>query len=74
MEEEEKRGKETKGIKGAETTRSKIKPRRGTIATIAKEVGGSTIAGIGRACSNGGSGENKCSDGVLYSEGRIGIA
>jgi len=38
LEEEEERGKETKGTKGAEATRSKIKPRRGTIATIAKEV------------------------------------
>jgi len=40
---------------------------------MAKEAGGSTIAGTGKACSSGRSGENKCSNSVLHSESRLSI-
>jgi len=39
---------------------------------MAKKAGGSTTAGADRACSNGESGENECSNGVPHSEGRVG--
>jgi len=61
-------------VKGAETTGFKTKSRRSTIAIMAKETGGSTIADTSRACSNEGSGENKYGDSTLHSESRVGIA
>ena len=39
---------------------------------MAKKAGGSTTAGADRACANGESGENECSNGVPHSEGRVG--
>jgi len=80
LEGEQKRGRKTKGAKGVGTTSSKAKPRRGTMAIIAKasgmaeEVRGSTTVGIGRACSNEGSGENECSNSMPHSENRVGTA
>jgi len=61
-------------------TGSKAKPRRGTMATFskasdkAKKTGGSTIVSTCKACSNGGSGENKYPNGTPHLESSVGIA
>ena len=38
---------------------------------MAGEAGNTSITGDNRACSNRGSGENRCSDGILLTEDRV---
>jgi len=66
----QKRREEAEGVKKQWDTSSKGEPWKSTTATmdmapsLAKEAGDASAAGNNRACSNGRSGENKCSDGV----------
>ena len=39
--------------------------------SLAKEAGNASIVGNNSACSNGGSGENRCSDGTPSTESRV---
>ena len=54
-----------------ETTSSKVKQCRSTIATMAKKTESALTVGPTRVYSDGGSGENRCDNGMLLTEGRV---
>ena len=71
------RQRKSKKMTRAGATGSKVKQYRGTqanntiVSSLAKETGGSLVAGSGRTCFNKEGRENKCSHSIPKSVGKV---